>query len=114
MRNVFLQLNIDSELLSKRMFMPEEMTKTERDEAGEAAKRYGPQGIATMLKLLDGAEDDDHAQHVKVELDIKIDSSHKDAFSEKRAKARMLLDWAHQQGSVSTGQIVEGESKVLD
>lgn len=111
MRNVFLTLHIDSELLAERAFMEDGMSKEHREEAAEAKKRYGPQGIAQMLKILDDSADPEAGNsHVKVELDIKIDGDQVESYGIKKAKARALLDWAAQKHA---DDAIEGEYKDL-
>ena len=112
MRNVFLTMNLDAELLAKSTFTPEDLNKDERDEAKEAKKRYGPAGIATMLKALDGAEEDSTGtQHIKMELDIKIDDGDVAAYSVKKATARALLEWANRDSEHPNA--IDAESKVI-
>ncbi len=108
MRNVFLQLNIDSDLLTARAFAPETMTKEDREESREAGKRYGPQGVATMLKLLESSEDEAAASSVHVEIDIKLDGDHVEQYTAKKAKARALLDWANQKSIDQAAGTIEG------
>lgn len=93
LRNVFLQLHIDEDLLQKRAFDPENMTSEERKEAFEASKRYSAPNIAAMLRVLDNDDSDGDDSKAKKVFQLTVETNGgKPTTEDYRATARMLLD----------------------
>ncbi len=93
MRNAFLTMAIDSDLLSQRAMDPESMTKEDREDARDAAKRYDASKIVQMLKVLDpDLEKPREVGDVNLELHVNVELSERDSVVEKRAQAKKLLE----------------------
>ena len=111
MRNVFLQLHVDNELLTQRAFDPGSMSGDEREEAREAAKRYNASHVAQMLKVLDEDTVEKDEATIKVELKVDVGAGGVESYIARKAAARLLLNKFSKQNLIDndSGTVLEDE-----
>lgn len=92
-RNVFLQMSIDTEVLAKRAYDPENLTDDERQDARAAANRYNAQSIAAIFKVLDPAVGQDMPQQAPVQVNLNVDVglADIDQYTRRKTQAQQLL-----------------------
>jgi hypothetical protein len=108
-RNVFLQMHIDNDLLTKRAFDVESMSEVERKEAAEAAKRYSAPNIAAMMKVLgEGDVESNNTHSGETVVKVYLDGQEVVSVEAKRAASKALIDQFTQRDDV-----VEGDFEML-
>lgn len=109
LRNVFMQLSIDSRAMTKKaMEMP--MTSEEMKDARDASGRYSAQNIVAMMRALDGASEDDRRQAPQVvQINIEVDKETAQRYGDKKILSQHLLDKFTRKTVVldETGRVVE-------
>ena len=112
MRCVFLQLSIDSDILTKRAFEVDDMSDADRADAREAGKRYGAGNIAAMLKALEPERDDGPGtgKVIKVDLSVTVSDAEVEAHMARKVGARQLLA----RFSANSEQFIDVDGKVID
>lgn len=116
MRNIFLQMHIDAQILHKRAFESDEMTNDERLDARDAAKRYTAQNLQAMLKVVEEESGDKHGQIVEFKIKVDIGQTEAEEAERRKAQARKLLkDFKLKQTSQTmmtidgaSGQLIDG------
>lgn len=94
-RNVFLQLQIDNEVLTKRVFAKESMSDEDRKEAFEASKRYSAPNIAALMKVLDRPDEDGKGGgggNQPVEVKVYLDGKEVVSVEARNAASQKLLE----------------------
>lgn len=113
LRNMFMLMNIDAEVLTKRTYNKEDMTAQDYRELFEAGKRYSPTTIAQVLRLLMPVETvEEKQQQASVEITVPVDGDEIDIQIRRRAAARKLLSDFTQYNNATT--IIDVESKVVE
>lgn len=108
LRNVFMQLTIDSRVMTKKaMEMP--MTDDEQLDARDASKRYSAQNIVSMMRALDGDQDEKVAPQV-VNIQIDVDHEVAQRYGDKKIMSQHLLEKFTKKSVVldETGRVIEG------
>lgn len=110
LRNVFVQLQIDAEILWKRLETPNLMTESERIEARASSSRYSAANIAALLRALDTTgEHIEETGTKKIELNITLDGAVVQSYEGRKAAAKSLLDqFTHSNDVIDndTGQVI--------
>ena len=111
MRNVFLQLHIDQEVLAQRAFERGSMDSDDREDAREAGRRYSASNIASMLRVL---EDDKigGSKTVRIELEVDVSEGEAEAYLNSRVRAKKLLKDMEVQ--LETDRVLDAESRVVE
>ena len=111
-RCVFLQLSIDSEVLAKRTFSPDEMTAEDKIDARAAATRYNAQAIATIFKVLDPRIGEEPPEKPAAIIHLKVDVGLNDIeeYQHRKIQAKKLLQSFTETGGV----VIDGETGKVD
>jgi len=111
-RCVFLQLSIDSEVLAKRAFSPDEMTAEDKIDARAAATRYNAQAIATIFKVLDPRIGEEPVEKPAATIHLQVDVGLNDIeeYQHRKIQAKKLLQSFTETGGV----VIDGDTGVVD
>lgn len=110
MRNVFLLLAIDTEVLTKRATNADELTDDERKELKDASNRYSAANINSMLKALEPEREQLGGSTSIGKLTVIIGDKAVEDHDTAKAAARSLLN----QFTRPTDDYIDADSKVIE
>lgn len=113
MRNAFLTMQIDSQVLAKRAFNPEELTPQEREEVKEASKRYTAQTLAAFERVTDDENEGREAGQYNFSIKVDTGATEVEVHAQKVVKARKL--WQNFIQKDPEAMVIDGETgEVID
>lgn len=107
-RNMAMALTIDKRVLMKAAITPKEVTDDEWAYVRSIRKLYGAEALASLIKATANDEEGGRTAHVG-NINVYLDGRVVTDEVAQQAASRQLL-----KAFITTGQIIEGESTVLD